>query len=655
MNQNLNQELESLIAFFWQMKKLSFSKEEYPNIASLEKEGIIKNNGNQYTPANYALLAPKFLEYYQNRNVFEYSSNFSKTVIFIKKLKDDFFSNGYVQEFYDLGKEIWKVVIVDTNKQFYNDFNQYITALNKDDNNEEIFEFIEAYNDVISELDINAETLYKNAVHLKKFAESDATYNMPLGSILLGLKKKSESDENVGTELLQFALQRDIRDNDIISAVVAGMYNKLGYPFYQQQLVHLLASKELKVPVINGLSNIDKIQATEANLFIALFDQEKQEELSLPGITKLLFSALNAKNDFPGREKYVPDIFYRINEIVLISNGQLTYFILHEIAFLHKYNEARIAIVEAIIHQPYFSLEKYSKSIEQIFWYLKDVNCLKRILLAIADNVPLVEIRKKFSLAITNFDKPDLDKMLVELLVSNKAIVRCMALQLLSLRSAYQFDIDLLALAPIEQYKLWMAITQDYKEPIHVVSTLAPLLKSKSGIVREALICKMEEYTENYGGAVISALEKSIDKSNTECHEALERIKNYKENYYKKYVHVKREIQELNPYYTHHKLFSEFNTMYHKDFTQRMQENMKESEKNSFLSMVSTIQLAKGGGWKIPGKEDVAKLGSFESSLTLPRTYFIFPDQFEMQENQKIIEDWNDEDFEELKKCIKNE
>ena len=655
MNQNLNQELESLIAFFWQMKKLSFSKEEYPNIASIEKEGIIRKNGNLYTPANYALLAPKFLEYYQNRNIFEYSSNFSKTVVFIKKLKDDFFSNGYVQEFYDLGKEIWKVVVVYTNKQFHNDFNQYITTLNKDDNNEEMFEFIEAYNDVISELDINAETLYKNAVHLKKFAESDATYNMPLGSILLGLKKKSESDENVGTELLQFALQRDTRDNDIISAIVAGMYNKLGYPFYQQHLMHLLTSQEFKVPIINGLSNIDKIEAIETNLFIELFDREKQEELFISAITKLLFSVLKANNDFPDREKYVPDIFYRINEIVLLSNGELTYFILHEITFLHKYNEARIVIVETIINQPYFSIEKYNKSIEQIFWYLKDIGCLKRTLLAIADNVSLVEIRKKFSFDIRNFHKPDLDKMLVELLVNNRAIVRCMTLQLLSLRSAYQFDIDLLALAPIEQYKLWMAITQDYKEPTHVVSTLAPLLKSKSGIVREALMCKMEEYTENYGGAVISALEKSIDKSNTECHEALERIKNYKENYYKKYVHVKREIQELNPYYTHHKLFSEFNRMYNKDFTQRMHENLKESEKKSFLSMVPKIQLAKGGGWKMPGKEDVAKLGSFESSFTLPRTYFMFPDQFEVQENEKIIEDWNDEDFEELIKCIENE
>jgi hypothetical protein len=61
MNQNLNQELELLITFFWQTKKLSFSKEEYSNLASLEKGGIIKKNGNQYTPANYQCAEAKFL------------------------------------------------------------------------------------------------------------------------------------------------------------------------------------------------------------------------------------------------------------------------------------------------------------------------------------------------------------------------------------------------------------------------------------------------------------------------------------------------------------------------------------------------------------------------------------------------------------------
>lgn len=133
MNTELNTQLELLVVFLWQKKKLSFSEEEYPNISLLEKEGVIKLIGSEFTLANYNLLAPFFLAYYKNIIGFEYNSDFSQTVLFIKRLKDDFFVNGYVHGFSSLKKEIWNMVVAQTNNHFHNDFYQYINDLNKED------------------------------------------------------------------------------------------------------------------------------------------------------------------------------------------------------------------------------------------------------------------------------------------------------------------------------------------------------------------------------------------------------------------------------------------------------------------------------------------------------------------------------------------
>jgi len=653
MNETLKQELELLVAFLWKVKKLSFSKAAFSPGGLLEKEGIIKLNGNNYTVAGYKKLAPTFLEHYKNVGAFEYSSDFSQTVTFIKKLEGDFLSEGSVQQFNYLNKEIWKAVVVAANKQLHNDFNAYLNVLNKDDDYEEIFDFIDAYNEIISELNINAESLYKNAMYLKELTK---THNMPLVSIILGLKKKSESDENVGVKLLQIALQSETRDHDIISAIVAGLYNKLGNSFYQQQLVPLLGSKEFKAPVINGLANIDRIETVETDLFIELFDKEKQEGPTVLVVTKLLFSVLKAKNDFPDREKYIPDIFSRLNEIVLLGNEQLASFILNEVAFLYKYDTDAITIIETIIHQPYFSIKKYAKSIEQTFWHLKDVGLLKKTLIAIAEKCPFEKLTDFWSLTNNGFDKKIYGEMLIEFISNNKASIRFIGIDLFnqcSFYTGYKFDKNILDLPPMVQYKLWVGLTQDYKEPKYLLPALAPLLYSGSEIVKEAFVSKLEEYSENYGRQIIKVLEQHIDQSRTEHLAIIERIENYVQDYYAKNILLKKEIQELNPFYTHNKLFNTFNRLHPKTFTTKFKKSTEEN--SSFIQTARNIQLAKGGGWKINPKKEVSKLQRFESGFSLPRDYFIFPNHYEMVESEKMRRDWTEEEFTLIKEGIDNE
>jgi hypothetical protein len=88
-----------------------------------------------------------------------------------------------------------------------------------------------------------------------------------------------------------------------------------------------------------------------------------------------------------------------------------------------------------------------------------------------------------------------------------------------------------------------------------------------------------------------------------------------------------------------------------------MRDTMKEAKKNSLLGIigVNTIKLAKGGGWKYGNKDEISKLGKFEHSFSLPRSYFIHPNHFEVEQSIEMRKDWKDEDFQIIKDFLKNE
>ena len=64
-------------------------------------------------------------------------------------------------------------------------------------------------------------------------------------------------------------------------------------------------------------------------------------------------------------------------------------------------------------------------------------------------------------------------------------------------------------------------------------------------------------------------------------------------------------------------------------------------ENSIFRHLATTVVLAKGGGWKHESKEEVSQLSTFSSSMTLPRKYFISPDNFDWDRKMEISEDWS--------------
>ncbi len=337
-----------------------------------------------------------------------------------------------------------------------------------------------------------------------------------------------------------------------------------------------------------------------------------------------------------------------------MDNQGVIRYILNEISFLDNYNSEKTDLLLNLISQEHFSNDLYTNGISQVFWHLKEIDFFKKVLLALAVVRPFKNIAKNFTSSFHHFDPLELDKMVIELLLDNKAYIRHLGMSIfdrLSPDSGYLFKNDILKFEPLEQYKLWVSLCGSLKEPKNFLPCLLPLLQSKSETVKECFIYKLEQYSEDYGGHIIELLQDKIGIHVTQ--QILDRIKNYSDNFYASNLDAKNKIIELNPYYTHNKLFVEFNAMYRRDFSKKIN---KGGQKNSFLSqLATTVQLGKGGGWRIGDREEISKLGSYGHSFVLPRSYFIFPDKYDMEMGVEMREDWQEGDFDLIKEFISNE
>ena len=289
---------------------------------------------------------------------------------------------------------------------------------------------------------------------------------------------------------------------------------------------------------------------------------------------------------------------------------------------------------------------------------LEDINFFEAVLCSIAQSFPFKPVSKHLSSPFHKFlskYRSEFDKVMVSFLINDKASHRFLGLDIYSNlnRDPYRFDFDILKLDHLNQYKLWVVICQTYREPKNIFPCLFPLLKSNSPIVKESLICKLEEYSENYGASVTKVMEENLDLNIPELMDIYNRIDNYCNQFFEKYVFVKRDIRELDPFYTQNKLIEEFNKNHSRVFSNQLK---KSTEENSiFHQICTTVTLLKGGGWKMDDRDRISKLGHFSSSFSLPRIYFTKPENFDYESNIESFSDWDENTFGELNKALDNE
>lgn len=646
----MNKKISSLVDSVIEQKKLQFSKDESDFDKLLFERNILKSENDKISIFDYHLISSPFLDKYIEKFDFIISKDFQENADFINKVKEDFLSNGYVHDYHILEKEIWKLVTKESNSKFNCSFNDYLNSLDLDNKPEGLFSFIDAYSKLLPELNLTDEIIFNNALILTEITKSDAQYNIPLGNVLNGIKNKCKSDYDLGLELLRKSIFLNEEKENIISAIVSGLYENKKYEFYDSILKDLIQKGDKLNAFFFGLSNVSDLEITECDLYKEIIKKYIKEDSLVISILSLVFSILKSNNS-----KYHKFCFKVLDSA--IENEKTAYYILNNLDHLNNYNQEKTEIIVKLINQDYFSIENYINPISNVFWHLKEFESFKKVVLTIIERKPFENFIKSFQSYLHSVDKIELDKFTIELLTDNQASKRNIGIDIfnyLSSHSPYQFEFNILDLSHILQYKLWVSLTQDFHEPKNRLVALLPLFDSKSDLIRESFICKLEEISEDYGGHVTKIIESNFDKKNPNYLPVIERIKNYIENYYAKNIDLKNSVSELNPYHTHYKFIKVFDESFSKNMSKSVDKGARE---NSLLSILGTktVQLSKGGGWRFGAKKEISQLGKVGTSFTMPRGYFINPNKFELEKGFIIRQDWTDEEFSVIKTTLENE
>jgi hypothetical protein len=663
INNRLNEDkdfklnLDLLVDYSLSNKTLIFNQ----NVTEIDFEKLIesqliKQQTDKYHIIDFESFGFQVYSLYKSKSKVKLTNDFKTFVLLLKEIETDYKSEKFVQNITDLFNHLWAITILDSNQSFDNNFSDYLKSLDTETNRDEIFSFNEGYSRALHLLNLEVSNFYENGIQLINWTKSDADYNLPLGSFLRGVRNKIKENEKWGFNCFEYSIKQPDLEIDFLIPIITGLYDKEGLTFYRKSLVDKVKIETYTISIICGLSNVEFVKKEECELFFEIINQaDKDNNQVLLNLPKLLFAILRSKEESVDK-KHIAKAFFLLEEFLEIDNANLIFFILRENEFQDNHLALRQELIISLIKKPHFKQE-YLNSINHFLWKSKDVQYFEKLLYTIGEFLPFKTISRNLSSTINELRsncKQEFDEAIVNLLIQDRASLRFLATDIFGNFSSenYRFDYDILELDSLSQYKLWVSIFQNYREPKNILPCLLPLLKSKSSLVKEAFICKLEEYTESYGGSVTEILKQNLDFEDAELKAVFERIEKYKIEFYNKNVLVKNGIKELNPAFTQNRIFVEYNKNYNRRFSRQMQ---KSSDENSLLNLFSKVTLLKGGGWKIEGRDEISKLGKISTSFSLPRVYFTRPENFDFESGLEMVTNWDDTNFAEIKIFLDNE
>lgn len=659
VDEELNSNLDSLIEYFIENRTFVLDKNiETINVDILIEEEVIKVVSNKYQVVNYSIIAFKFYMKFKVVFLGELCDDFKTYVKILKEIENSIKSEKFNQGFSCFKKELWSIAMQDANLNMGINFTEYLGSLSIDENGEEVYSFNSGYATALPYLNLDNTTFYNNTIQLVDWTKSDADYNMNLFELLKGVRNKISLQNDFGLSFFEYTLTREGLESCVIIQIIAGLFDRFGIDFYKQHLKKKINNEKYFILVICGLTSADNITEEVAELFFVIYtNANKDNPEVLINLPKLLFAILNVKN-IPDNSKLIDNSFRCLEELNSLADKDLRSIILQEIQYKDNHIDAYKKLLLNIVNNPHFQEENHLGSIDHFLWNLKDVKYFEQIVCSLARGKFITGIAKKLNSSIGELivnNKSEFDKTIINLLITNDACSRKVGIDIFDSISDdnYVFAYNILELSHLNQYKLWVSLLQFDREPKCVITCILPLLRSISPLIKEAFICKLEEYSENYGGHVTEVLRNNLDLENAEMNSIYTRIENYMENYFAEKILVKKEIKELNPHYSQNKIFKDFSKNHYRNFNKEMQKYRDKNE--GIMNLFTTVILLKGGGWKTEGKDGISQLGLVSSSFSLPRNYFIEPEHFDFESNRKMSEDWDDSTFDNIKSFLENE
>ncbi|MES2565516.1 MAG: hypothetical protein V4565_01540 [Bacteroidota bacterium] len=638
----LKNSISELIKYSIDSKKFKFEKSEFQfDISLLEANEVLVGEESKLIISESALYYSEFFSHYSSHLKFELTEDINEAFDFISRIEEELkIEQPFNTNVYSFFKGFKSFVLFLVYKKFNTDFSAFIKTLNKESGSI-LYDFNYTYAKLVPFLNTPTDVLYNNLNHLIIGVTSDVQYNSNLYEISNSIREFCKKNPEDGKKLLQYGIEQPTILHNLIIPALGGLYEDSRDVFWNE-IAELVKKPELRVSVICSLSFTHALTNEEANKYystITIIGNYIEEELfNLP---KFFISIIN--NKVIDDESLKESCFLKLNELIINPNQKLRQVILNELSFVDGYDSKCIKVLRTLIEDEYFDKEQIGL-VGHVFIRNKDLLGFIELITVYGERFKLDFKAENFSSALYNFRQDfseNLSKELIKLLTHDSGAIRYIGVRIIEYLTPHNgrfiFQTDILNCEAITQYKLWMSIIGEIKEPKYTLPMMFPLLNSSFSFVKEAFICRMEQLTEEYGSSVLETMEAELDLTKLDYTSIYTRIKKYSDDFWAE-ISRKRGIKELNPLYTQSDLYTLFSNNYGKSFNKNLSEGVE--KKSFFMQFATTIILAKGGGWKHEKKGKVEKLGQVSTSFQLPRSHFVNPESFDWEFRTNYFENW---------------
>ena len=610
----------------------------------LIENDIIKPQNDHYDILVSHLLTEALYQEFKVRFKFKLTNNFKDYEVFFEKV-ENYLKEG--QNFFLHGgrgqlESFLSNLIIRANKGKSIDFYQYSLSISKDSKNFFLNSFNVSFSDSLRHLKIPQKELFEILKHFHSLTRSDADINVNAGRLSNGIRFYCESNFESGKKLLTSFLRSGKGDYvNIVTAILVGLYHYDRF-FGYKKFKELARDKRTQISVICAIANIHPEREEEISKLLDIVNQIETKDVStLVNKPKVYCHFLEEGNETCNRACKT-----KLIKLITIDEIPVKQQVLQELLYLDGFDEIKYEILLALTNKEI--PEELFNLTGNIF---AGINSIKHFF----DFLIIFGSTNKFQFTSESFSSPiyilkqkhpeDFSKRLIELLIHDEGFIRDIGHSILAKfsyrvdNSYFVFDYDILKLSAVDQYKLWISLLQNPPEPKRLLPAIFPLRNSSYGFVKEAFICKIEELIEDYSYSVIEVYESIMNKKSKNDRDLLARLKNKFEEIAS--VWDKRDkLKELDPRYTQSKL----HRLYMEQFTNSLNESMKgvmDGREGSLLNLFTTVNLAKGGGWKHAEKNEVTQLGSIATGIQFPNNYYKSPNTFNWERLVEKNENWN--------------
>lgn len=643
----MKRDLTELIKFVIDKKTFSFKESDVSfNCDDLVTREVLERQSNQIKVGNSLLFTKAFYQYFATKLNFTLTSDFQAAVEFYHELQEEFMvERKVIMGITEQMRNLLMYLIKNINKDFGVTFEDFVLSLKKDDEDRFLYEFNYSFFQCLDELEIEAENLHPIIIHLHKQVYSDAQYNLNLGELTKAIQYYCIKHREKGIRLLELHKEKESKPTvNIHAAILTGLY-KSNREEELERIKNLSHGDINHVSIACAISAFEPKSNSEATNLLDTIDSIKSEaDDYLINLPRLYVNFIDNEN--VSDPEIINRCFAKIQELIEIDHIGIKQNALWQLHFVKGHDEVVFKIIDSLNKAPLE--ENLYKVVNDVLTRFEVQKYFFQFLKGYSVNNKMKFEAKKFEFPISKFkyDNPSVfGKHLIDLLIDNDGGIRFIGKRILShlifvINGNYQFDYDILKLSALEQYKLWVSVLQVSLEPKYSFPLLLPLRKSKYPIVAEAFIFKMEQLIESYTSSVISVLKEHLDLTDNDDKQLLARIESKYEEF-GKYLDKKVKVKELNPLYTQSKLYE----IHQEGFGDSLSSNMDDSveDNSSFLSLLTTVTLAKGGGWKYEKGGQVSQLSTIGTSFQFPREYYIRPESFDFENRVSFTENWENE------------